>query len=443
MQLAMLISLLFFAATFANKDVAVNSPLSILGPKRVEPPEEAASNSASPQEAPLKGASPKRYSPMEVPGIENMISISPPRKGSSRLEKMFNLNSPLKKLPEFKSEHASRCEDGSSESACSMSEGSNKFTLSESDEVWAPSPWETKSISRVPTITWDDAVEKGKEVWEELQVAIRSNTPDRPTSISKLEGQGWIFDMTGDECELDNLQKIKSQLRIPPGYNKHYMRVALHEVPPVPPGKGRRTTVFKNAFSREQGILIAMSNFKQESETTPWSEVAFAKWYESTYHRGDPTNLNYIVRHSIENINTVFIIKEAHKKAGVPLHENVKLWKEGFDEAFYALMGTPNGKGVPRMLKDHNQKLGRKTIEAIYTARSADKKIHMIFGLRTANAPTRISKQIFNAAAQMGMASRASSSFAAPVVKHAVPSIRKARKGHFTLHSRATTSPRA
>jgi len=436
MQLTTLASLLFLAASFASEADAVNNPYSVLGPKRVDPPKEA---------TPM-GSSPKGTLPMVASRTENRIILSPPRKGSSHVVKMFNLNPPPKKMPGDKSEQGSMWEHGSFNSDLSMSKGKSELKWTMNTEVSAPSAFEAKGKPKVPTITWDDAVKKGKEVWGELQVSLRTNAPDKPTSVHKLEGEGWIFDGAGDPSEINNLQRIFGQLKLIPRPSNVHMRVGIHEVPPVPPGKGIRNTVFKNAFNRQQGILVAMGNFKAEAEKTPWSEVVFAKWYESTYHRGDPTNLNYIVRHNIENVNTIFVINEAHKKAGTPIAETIKLWREGFGEAFYALMGTVNGKGVPRMLKDHNQKLGRKTIEAIYTAKSADGQVHMIFALRSANAsrghPIKTSKKIYNAAAQMGAASQASSLVAAPkkqrpFVQQSLQGRPKVRNEHFTLLRRA------
>ncbi|MCJ1246843.1 hypothetical protein MMC30_004052 [Trapelia coarctata] len=455
MQITTLTSLLFLAASFASEAGAVNNPFSVLGPKRVEPLKEAPSNAAS-----AKGASPKGTSrtenminlspPRKGPSrVEKMLNLNPPLKGSSRVEKMFNLNPPPKKMPGYKSEHGSVWEYNSCGSDSSMSKGKSESKCTMNNEKWAPSEFEAKGTPKEPTMTWDAAVKKGKEVWGELQVALRTKPPDKATSTTKLEDEGWHFSSAGDESEIDNLQRILGQLQLTPAHNiahnNLHIRVGIHEVPPVPPGKGLRTAILKNAFNRQQGILIAMSNFKPEAETTPWSEVAFAKWYDSTWHRADPTNLNYVVRHNIENINTNFIMAEAHRKAGKPLTEKVSLWREGFGEAFYALMGTANGKGVPRMLKDHNEKLGRKTIKGIYTAKSADGQTHMIFALRNADAPkahpVRTSKKIYNAALQMGLPSQASSVAAPnkqrPFMQQALQGMPKARNEHFTLLRRA------
>lgn len=420
---------------------------SVLRPKRVE-----SRNESSPNKVSFNGALPKNF-----PGVEQSSTPRPQTEGSSGDEKTY-LNPQLKARTDHKSDIGSAWEDKTlndknplrvgRKTLCSTNSlkidpkrdwelgdfktlgeakpvahdkslaGGNSLpwkkykwqimkAIATDDAIWAPSAQEAKGKLKDPTITWDAAVKKGKELWGELQMALRTNPPDKAISVSKLRDEAWIFDHEEVQDELANLQVIFGQMKLARVRNNFVMRTCMHDVPPVPPGKGRRTTVLKNAFNSQLGIIVAVANFKQEAEDTPWSDVVFSQWKDATWHRGDPTNLNYIIRHNIENVNTRFIIHEAHSKTGFPLTDHIKLWTEGDgSDVFYALMGTPNGKGIPRMLKDHQRTLKRKTVAGIYTARTSDGREHMVFALRSADPPTgprpRISRKIRKAAAEVG-----------------------------------------
>jgi len=71
------------------------------------------------------------------------------------------------------------------------------------------------------------------------------------------------------------------------------------------------------------------------------------------------------------NEDTQAIIRKAYKDIKSGITENPQVWRKGTD-AFYALLGTVNGKGVVRMLTDSSKSLGRKTIGSVFTAHSKD-----------------------------------------------------------------------
>lgn len=452
MQLTTLTSFLLLAATFTSEAGAVENQFSMLGPERDEA-----------QKVSLKGSFPRNS-----PGVEQISNLPLQTKGSSRVEKINLI--PLKVKTDYKSDGGSTWEGKTLDDKNSLRVGhktlyrtnplkidpnweweSGKLkTLGEAKPValdeslaggnpvswkkykwqimkgigtnnagWAPSAHEAKGKLKVPTITWDAAVENGKKLWGELQMALRTNPPDKATSLSKLRDEAWIFVNEEVNDELESLQVIFGQMKLAPVPNKFIMRTCMHGVPPVAPGKGRRTTVLTNAFNSRLGIIVAVANFKQEAEETPWSDVVFSQWKDATWHRGDPTNLNYIIRLNIENINTRFIINEAHTKTGFPITDHIKLWTEGDgSDAFFALMGTPNGKGIPRMLKDHQRTLKRKTVAGIHTARTSDGMELMIFALRSVDPPTSprpiIPRRIRKAAVEIGSTSHISSLEAPP-----------------------------
>ncbi|USP72838.1 hypothetical protein yc1106_00112 [Curvularia clavata] len=97
-----------------------------------------------------------------------------------------------------------------------------------------------------------------------------------------------------------------------------------------------------------------------------WSDVAYLQWAEVTKGAAE---LRYVVRHGITNIRTMSVIRHLLAREGEPetrfgrmVWPNV-LWKD--EEAIAALLGTPNGSGVARLLIHHKKLLGHKTVEEV------------------------------------------------------------------------------
>ena len=437
MRLTKLTSLFFLAACFSNEAGAVKNPYSVLGPKRVQAAEDTPPKASPPKGSSPKGVSPKASPPRESLQDEEIFNLSPtqegpfqlenrhdlrvPPKGPSLADKKLDLHPPMKKQKTGdKPNHGTVLEFTSN----SESEWSWKPRSPSDEDDLKPSSGQASMDRARKIISWDDAVKKGKEVWGKLQMALRIHAPDKVASMSTLKSNRWSFRHQIFQPDQD-LRQILSQLKLATGPVSYTLREATHAAPPVPRWRGGRTTVYRNAFNPRQGVIIAENNFKSATETTHWSEVVFTLWHAYTWHRGDPSNLNYIVRNNVENADTKSIIYEAHWRAGKPLSDSIRLWREGFEnDAFFALLGTPNGKGVARMLADYNHALKRKTIQGIYTVMSKDKQLHMILALGSADfpIPSRISAKSVDAARRIELRTQSS-----PI---SIPKTQTASMGH-------------
>lgn len=97
-----------------------------------------------------------------------------------------------------------------------------------------------------------------------------------------------------------------------------------------------------------------------------WSDVTWLQWADET--ADDITqqrNLKYILHFGIVNDNTEAAIIRA-----VGGRQNLGTWADRrtflpHQEAFSALLGTPNGNGVAWFLAQHRAALGQRTVESI------------------------------------------------------------------------------
>lgn len=131
---------------------------------------------------------------------------------------------------------------------------------------------------------------------------------------------------------------------------------------------------FTNQFSPVDGVIIAAFNDRQNLLTEPacpdnWSEIAGRLWtrFCETVTPGttDYSGLRYVFRSNINNAYTNEIIEEA--LAGVPAGQ-VQSWtpeNTSLDNAFWPLLGSPNGNGIIYILTDHKVALNGKGITKI------------------------------------------------------------------------------
>ncbi|KAF2648826.1 hypothetical protein K491DRAFT_611948 [Lophiostoma macrostomum CBS 122681] len=131
------------------------------------------------------------------------------------------------------------------------------------------------------------------------------------------------------------------------------------------------------------GILIAISNYSPMAvatleelapESLPpgfprlrhWSDIAFLHWQSITLQETHSTQLNHIIRSSIQNHQTLSIVNKVLERNNV---ETLPEWPGiTFDintEQAHALLGTPNGSGIAFLLFQHKQQLGHKTVEKV------------------------------------------------------------------------------
>jgi hypothetical protein len=126
---------------------------------------------------------------------------------------------------------------------------------------------------------------------------------------------------------------------------------------------------YLNYISAE-GAVVCNFNDKFLDHNEPedrleWSEMLFQIYANVTREAGKPLkNLRTIWRIVISNGDTTTILGEATKKGSGTWQRTFLEFKAGTN-GFFALLGCPNGKGIVRMLTEHCNGCGRKTIQSV------------------------------------------------------------------------------
>ena len=104
---------------------------------------------------------------------------------------------------------------------------------------------------------------------------------------------------------------------------------------------------------------------KERGATLPelryWSDVVFLQWQIVTVGNA---NLQFVFRLGITNGATLDVLQRILRKHGVVGREVVWTARED-KEAVAAILGTPNGSGVARLLLHHKRELGHKVVEEV------------------------------------------------------------------------------
>ncbi|CAO2649271.1 Nn.00g066560.m01.CDS01 [Neocucurbitaria sp. VM-36] len=140
---------------------------------------------------------------------------------------------------------------------------------------------------------------------------------------------------------------------------------------------------FQDTLSAEQGVFFANANDRGEEKDAngvvtrkpiPYqmSTVAWWMWKHTVMLGQDPgikeedtdfSNLKYFFRVNIDNSDTIEILTEALGDSAEPMEFTPK--DEGPDNAFWPLLGSPNGNTIAWLLADHKRSLKGKGIEKI------------------------------------------------------------------------------
>ena len=139
---------------------------------------------------------------------------------------------------------------------------------------------------------------------------------------------------------------------------------------------GRRKdkeTAYNNYIDGRNGVVLTADMFKVNDKNSPdkqlWaSEVIWQSWlYLAKIEYRAAYCLRTIGQYFVTNAETKQIIWEslAHSAATRvgPVRGHVEY--SPLDNGFYALLGSPNGKTMMRMLLDHKSHIGYKTVERI------------------------------------------------------------------------------
>ncbi|KAG7008294.1 hypothetical protein G7Y79_00006g019140 [Physcia stellaris] len=117
-----------------------------------------------------------------------------------------------------------------------------------------------------------------------------------------------------------------------------------------------------------------------------WSDIVWIVWASLAKTDTEASSLKYIFRHDIINEETIFVIEEIFgvSRRNFPDGEEWpgrKLVPN--EESFWAVLGTPHGRGIAYLIRDHPNELPGKSIESINVFRG-DKGVrqwHLLFTL--------------------------------------------------------------
>ena len=140
--------------------------------------------------------------------------------------------------------------------------------------------------------------------------------------------------------------------------------------------KGRRKDkqiAYINYVDGHNGVILTAEMFKTHDKNSPdkqlWaSEVIWQSWLHlAKIERRAASCLRTVGQHFVTNEETEQIIWESLKHSAAtregPIRGHVEY--SPLDNGFYALLGSPNGKNMMRMLSDHKSHIGYKTVERI------------------------------------------------------------------------------
>ena len=143
---------------------------------------------------------------------------------------------------------------------------------------------------------------------------------------------------------------------------------------------------FVSIIDRAKGLLIAARNHSPSSQVAEtkldgsplpelqhWSDMAYLQWTDPRLQTL-PGDLKDVIRSRIENETTIAVIeriiagrgyREGFKTPGCYYPDAAGLsWGMETEEA-KALLGTPNGSGVARLLVQHKRQFGWKVVESV------------------------------------------------------------------------------
>ena len=139
---------------------------------------------------------------------------------------------------------------------------------------------------------------------------------------------------------------------------------------------GRRKdkeTAYNNHIDGRNGVILTADMFKASDKNSPdkqlWaSEVIWQSWlYLAKTEKRHARCLRIIGQYFVTNAETKQIIWESLEHSATtrvgPVRGHVEY--SPLDDGFHALLGSPNGKTMMRMLLDHKSHLGYKTVERI------------------------------------------------------------------------------
>ena len=152
---------------------------------------------------------------------------------------------------------------------------------------------------------------------------------------------------------------------------------------------------YSNYFNPIHGSIICSNNDKSQDQNDPderlqWSEVMFQVYKKMAKDSlQSTTELRTIWRSWVVNRSTMYILAEAQwfgTDEGPPRDMGTYDEYRAGDRGVFAILGSPNGSGVVRMLSDHCNTF-RKTIISVRVLNPIPQLMHPTFDFVLADCP--------------------------------------------------------
>ena len=202
--------------------------------------------------------------------------------------------------------------------------------------------------------SWNMYYDKGKDLMEALDARLKNSSSQNSTIISeatlkeKLEIkwktlQAKYITTNPEVKDTDKFYEIRTELL------------------------SDRSLYYDNFYSPRLGIIIASSNEnKGIGNRIPWnwSSLVGYLWRQACAKDGIPTsNMKMVLQNTITNADTQRILIEAFRRSNIRSIDEVRKTYTRSDDAFYAIIGTPNGKGVPWLLRELADRVSKTVME--------------------------------------------------------------------------------
>ncbi|MCJ1393425.1 hypothetical protein MMC18_006299 [Xylographa bjoerkii] len=135
---------------------------------------------------------------------------------------------------------------------------------------------------------------------------------------------------------------------------------------------------YLNSLQKELGIIIALDNSRTAGDLF-WNQVIFAIWKDKA---ATAPALNWVFRDNVVEEISLEIAEEILGGAPAEMYETeLEQFLPGNDK-FYAWVGSPNGRGVTKLLTAQGKALGFRTISSVYS-RVVDGSLELAFKITT------------------------------------------------------------